>query len=69
MPDCANTGISTCKPCCLQTCNYDHSLVATHPQNFNFCYYLLFELWVSNEKKKKKQVIVYKVVNVVLTLE
>ena len=27
-------------------------LIPTHPQNF---YYLLFELWVSNEEKKKKK--------------
>ena len=47
----------TSKPCCLQTCNYDQSLVVTDtntPTNFKFKYCFVFELCVSNDRKKKK---------------
>ena len=45
----------TCKPCCLQTCNYDQSLVVMDTNTPTKCFdiALFFELWVSNKKKKK----------------
>ena len=44
----------TCKPCCLQTCNYYQSLVVTDTNTPIKFQVLLFELWVSNEKNNMK---------------